>query len=58
MAITEDRKFVHDLRNSLTVIRNLSQLLHENKLQGKDKEQAQEFIMLECAKMLELLEKK
>lgn len=50
-----DRKIVHDLRNSMMVIRNLSQLLHQDMLKGEDKEKAEKLIIEECDKVLELL---
>lgn len=51
----EDRKFIHDMRNSMMVIRNLSQMLHDGTLVGKDASDAQQFIQVECDKVIELL---
>lgn len=55
MAMIEDRKLIHDLRNSVTVIRNLTQLLHEGKMKPADAEQAHAFIMQECENIIALL---
>jgi hypothetical protein len=57
MAI-EDRKLVHDLRNSMTVIRNLTQLMEQGVLKGSDKEQAYALILAECDKVIEVLKEK
>lgn len=58
MSISEDRKFIHDLRNSMMIIRNLSKMLADNMLKGADKTQAEELIQKECDKVIELLKTK
>jgi hypothetical protein len=58
MAITDDRKFIHDLRNSIMVIRNLTQLIESGKIKESDKEQAFSYIKAECDKLLALCQKK
>jgi signal transduction histidine kinase len=51
-----DRNVAHDLRNSIMVIRNLSELLVQDKLSGTEKTQAHELINKECEKILKLCE--
>jgi hypothetical protein len=58
MAKIDDRKLVHDLRNSMMVIRNLSQLLHEGKMKPADAAQAYDMIIAECNKVIEELKDK
>jgi hypothetical protein len=58
MSIGDDRKFIHDMRNSMMVIRNLSQMLHDGMIVGKDAEDAQKLIQEECEKVIELLKDK
>jgi signal transduction histidine kinase len=53
----DDRKLAHDLRNSVMVIRNLSELLEQEKLQGKEREQAYAIIKAECEKLLDMTRK-
>ena len=50
-----DPKTIHDLRNSIMVVRNLSRLIKEGKLKDGDKEQAYTIINDECEKIIELL---
>jgi nitrogen-specific signal transduction histidine kinase len=54
----EDRKLVHDVRNSMMVIRNLAQLLQEGKMPEKDKAQAFEMIIAESNKVIREFEEK
>jgi hypothetical protein len=51
----EDRKFVHDMRNSMMVIRNLSELLQQDMLKGEEKKKGEKLIIDECNKVLEML---
>jgi hypothetical protein len=55
MANIEDRKLVHDLRGSMMVVKNLTQLIHDGTLKDKDLEQAYTLIDQECDKVIELL---
>jgi hypothetical protein len=50
-----DQKERHDARNSIMVIRNLSELLEQDKLKGKDKEDAYRFIKDECEKLKKIV---
>ena len=56
MAPIDDRQLVHDLRNSMMVIRNLAQLLQEDKLKGKDKDHALDLIRSESEKVIKQLQ--
>jgi nitrogen-specific signal transduction histidine kinase len=53
----EDRKLVHDLRNSIMVIRNLTQLIEQGVMKGTDKDEAYRLILAECDKIVEILKK-
>jgi hypothetical protein len=57
MSVSDDRKFIHDMRNSMMIIRNLSKMLADGMLSGNDKTQAEEMIQKECDKVIELLAK-
>jgi hypothetical protein len=50
----EDRRLAHDLKNSIMVIRNLMELIQQDKLKEADKDQAFAIIKAECEKVLEL----
>lgn len=52
-----DRTLAHDLRNSMMVIKNLSLLIEQDKIKGKDREQAFAVIKAECDKILKMCEK-
>ena len=57
MAI-DDQKVVHGLRNSMMVIRNLTQLMEQGALNDSDKEQSYALILAECDKVIEFLKEK
>jgi hypothetical protein len=54
----QDRKFIHDMRNSMMIVQNLSKMLADGTLQGADKLHAEELIQKECEKVIELLKTK
>ena len=57
MSITDDRKFIHDLRNSVMVVQNLTKLIREGKMKDADREHAYRLIDAECEKVLEMCKK-
>ena len=55
---TDDQKFIHDLRNGIMVIKNLSKMLADGTMKGDDKTRAEKLVQQECDKVIELLKEK